>query len=379
MNLIKFAVLSVTLALILNYILNKASFYKFFNKCGYIVGCENEKTTVVSMDGGMIFHKFDEDGDGVLSANEFTKLMRRWTQNGQKLWSYNLPAGIFDRNITLRASYKPLLFNTLLNNENNIISKKSEFSGLQSWKEVNEKSKTFPIKHFKLFLPDVNSDSSIENLIGKTYWLVKTYTKYKNGPGLPSNRYYPPHLSEPTEQFLYEILRMFHERPFVHMRFEPGGSLAVVRAYDDQYLDIHFRIHAEFQLNVPPNLPFWFTPAMFLGNVIIDRTGNDIKQFKLFVPNKKRLNVDLEWMRKMDENDDGEENEVNIGYMPHMKIEMQQPTTDYDDDDDDAADADDDSGGDEDVSGVKWRKDISILEAKKLLEIGFFPFKKVNC
>ena len=52
-----------------------------------------------------------------------------------------------------------------------------------------------------------------------------------------------------------------------------------------------FRIHAEFQLNVPPAYPFWFTPAQFTGHIIMDRKAERVLDFHMYVPNNKRLNV----------------------------------------------------------------------------------------
>ena len=52
-----------------------------------------------------------------------------------------------------------------------------------------------------------------------------------------------------------------------------------------------FRVHAEFQINEPPNYPFWFTPAQFTGRIIISKEGTHILDFEMFVPNDKKLNV----------------------------------------------------------------------------------------
>ena len=50
-------------------------------------------------------------------------------------------------------------------------------------------------------------------------------------------------------------------------------------------------MHAEFQINEPPNFPFWFSPAQFTGNIIISKDGQHIEDFTLFVPTDKKLNV----------------------------------------------------------------------------------------
>ena len=51
------------------------------------------------------------------------------------------------------------------------------------------------------------------------------------------------------------------------------------------------RIHAEFQLNEPPLMPFWFTPSQFLGNIVIKRDGSHVESFHVAVPNNRSLNV----------------------------------------------------------------------------------------
>lgn len=51
------------------------------------------------------------------------------------------------------------------------------------------------------------------------------------------------------------------------------------------------RIHAEFQINDPPLYPYWFTPAQFTGHMVIKKDGTHVKEFELFVPTDKKLNV----------------------------------------------------------------------------------------
>merc|ERR1719505_529005 len=101
---------------------------------------------------------------------------------------------------------------------------------------------------------------------------------------------------------------MLHPRPFINSRFPPQGSLACVRAVSDDFLDISFRVHAEFQLQEVPQHPFWFTPAQFKGRLIISKDHKQVKYFRVYVPNDKRLNVDMEWLKS----DDGHNMEVDI-------------------------------------------------------------------
>lgn len=51
------------------------------------------------------------------------------------------------------------------------------------------------------------------------------------------------------------------------------------------------RVHAEFQLNKPPLLPFWFTPGQFLGNIVIRKDGSHVQSFHMSVPTNRSLNV----------------------------------------------------------------------------------------
>ena len=53
------------------------------------------------------------------------------------------------------------------------------------------------------------------------------------------------------------------------------------------------RIHAEYQLNEPPLLPFWFTPGQFLGNIVMKKDGSHVESFHLAVPNNRSLNVGM--------------------------------------------------------------------------------------
>jgi hypothetical protein len=84
--------------------------------------------------------------------------------------------------------------------------------------------------------------------LGQVYDLIP---RLKTRVHLSSNRYSPPE-PDSNELILFRLLSMFHNRPFLISRFPPQGTSLVVRARNTKYLDIMFRIHAEFQLNEPP-------------------------------------------------------------------------------------------------------------------------------
>ena len=57
-------------------------------------------------------------------------------------------------------------------------------------------------------------------------------------------RHLPPKLFADGEILIHRLLSMFHPRPFVMSRFAPQGSVACVRAFNADYLDIVFRYDA---------------------------------------------------------------------------------------------------------------------------------------
>ncbi|RKU24309.1 hypothetical protein C6503_01145 [Candidatus Poribacteria bacterium] len=92
-----------------------------------------------------------------------------------------------------------------------------------------------------------------------------------------------------------ELLEQLHPKPSLEMRAEMygleecKGFRACLRAYSDQFVDIVFRIHAEFALT-----DGWFTPSQFAGHLIIDRAQETIVFFLMHVP-AGTLNFDVNW------------------------------------------------------------------------------------
>ena len=78
------------------------------------------------------------------------------------------------------------------------------------------------------------------------------------------------------------LLKQLHPNPNLLMHINAGDSLglwACLRAYNDQYADIVFRIHAEFRLK-----DGWFTPSQFTGHLVIDRIKEEVAFFEMYVP-----------------------------------------------------------------------------------------------
>ena len=94
------------------------------------------------------------------------------------------------------------------------------------------------------------------------------------------------------EASVLELLRQLHPNPNLDMHNDSGDSCglwACLRAYNDRFADITFRIHAEFKLEGG-----WFTPSQFTGTLIIDRIERRVVFFAMYVP-KGTVNFDINW------------------------------------------------------------------------------------
>ena len=113
-----------------------------------------------------------------------------------------------------------------------------------------------------------------------------------------------------------ELLKQFHPSPSLGMSWdlsdksESQGLWACLRAYNDAFADIVFRIHAQFALK-----DGWFTPSQFAGHLVIDRIKRSVAYFQMYVPNGT-LNFDAWW--KTDPNAEG--HITDCGFCPKMEL-----------------------------------------------------------
>lgn len=339
-----------------------------------------------------LFVTYDEDLDGALDLSEFVKVANRilnrkvatgdhhvgdpgndgvdaewWNSDGEQL--------------TLFTNFTPLVLSTMskYSEGSDYIGNENQLQGLKSWTNASVSMKTFPVEAFAAFLPYI----FLTPTLGRPWYIVESRID-KGGPGLTSDRYYPP-VVKGKLAIIYRLLAMFHPRPFLLTRFGPQGTVACIRAENKDYLDIAFRIHAEFQLNEPPLLPFWFTPGQFLGNIIIKKDGSHVHAFHLAVPNNRSLNVDMEWLlpdheepndqdketeSDKENKDEGGNMEVDIGFLPQMELQSRMPSALSNEQ---QTDVNASAAGD----NIKWDKEISFEEAHVALEEKFYGFKKV--
>ena len=112
-----------------------------------------------------------------------------------------------------------------------------------------------------------------------------------------------------------ELLKQLHPEPHLDMHVDSGDSYglwACLRAYNAEFADIVFRIHAEFKLENG-----WFTPSQFAGHLVIDRTNERVAFFQMHVP-KGTLNFDT-WWNKRGGSDDSQWF-TDVGFCPHIEL-----------------------------------------------------------
>jgi hypothetical protein len=158
------------------------------------------------------------------------------------------------------------------------------------------------------------------------------------------------------------ILRQFHPRPSMHLaapgrRAGPDGAFAILRAVSSSYLDIVFRIHAEFYLTPddwpPAGMPHfgaWYTPAYFSGRVLLNRRLGTVQQFRLGLATGKALNVHLTVEAA---GDNRQAHDV-------VRVERMELT------------------GGETLADISWTKSLTMAEAEERLAKVFFKFLETD-
>uniref|UniRef100_I3J6K8 Selenoprotein N n=1 Tax=Oreochromis niloticus TaxID=8128 RepID=I3J6K8_ORENI len=333
-----------------------------------------ESVRTLGAEGLFLFSSLDTDHDFYLSPEEFKPI-------AEKLTGITNPADfeeevIHDPNgetLTLEAKMQPLLLDSMTKSKDGFLGvSHSSLSGLRSWKSPAVPSSSFSASQFRVFLPPKNK---IE--VGDTWWVIPSELNIFTGY-LPNNRYHPP-TPRGREVVIHSLLSMFHPRPFIKTRFAPQGTVACIRASNDFYYDIVFRIHAEFQLNDIPDFPFWFTPGQFTGNIVLSKDASHVRLFHLYVPNNRSLNVDMEWLYGASESSNME---VDIGYLPQLELQSAGPSTPSIITDEQGNIIDRRDSSSEPIQFVfeeiHWTSEISQEEAARRMEVTFYPFKKVS-
>ena len=99
------------------------------------------------------------------------------------------------------------------------------------------------------------------------------------------------------ESGVLALLRQLHTALNLNVDDDSGdssGLWACLRAYNDRFADIAFRIHAAFKLE-----DGWLAPSQFAGHLIIDRLEEKIAFFEMSVP-EGTVNLDIGWKEDKD-------------------------------------------------------------------------------
>ena len=125
---------------------------------------------------------------------------------------------------------------------------------------------------------------------------------------LPSEAVSVGDLWKTAEEGVLVLLRQLHPKPSLDIIMNSGdsrGLWACLRAYNDKYAEIVFRIHAEFILEDGR-----FTPSQFAGHLVIDRIKEKVASFKMYVP-EGVLNFDV---------GRNSTRTIDVGFCPQMEL-----------------------------------------------------------
>ena len=139
------------------------------------------------------------------------------------------------------------------------------------------------------------------------------------------------------------VLEVFGLTLFRSSRFESEGAYACIRAVSPNYVEIVFRIHAEFLLDGEADA--YFTPAQFTGRLILNRKYGTIREFWLYVP-PRNTNVDLHAHGLAD-----------TVFVPRMELVGRNT---------------------QDQRDIVWKTAITEKEAKDMLEAAFYKFSEIE-
>ena len=147
------------------------------------------------------------------------------------------------------------------------------------------------------------------------------------------------------EEGVLELLRQLHPKPNLDISINSGdsrGLWACLRAYNDRFAEIVFRIHAEFILRDGR-----FTPSQFAGYLVIDRIEETVAFFEMYVP-EGVLNFDV---------GRNSTNTIDVGFCP--KIELHAETQEI-------------------VSDIEFIESVTQKEAERQLILRFYKSQQIN-
>ena len=152
------------------------------------------------------------------------------------------------------------------------------------------------------------------------------------------------------ESGMLALLRQLHTALNLNMDDDSGdasGLWACLRAHNDRFADIAFRVHAEFKLE-----DGWLAPSQFAGNLIIDQLEGRIAFFEMSVP-AGTVNLDIGWK----EDKEASYSITDAGFCSQMELR---------------------SGTQDVVQDIEFIAAITQEEAKRALAARFYKSEQIN-
>ena len=152
------------------------------------------------------------------------------------------------------------------------------------------------------------------------------------------------------ESGVLALLRQLHTALNLNMDDDSGDSSrlwACLRAYNDRFADIAFRVHAEFKLE-----DGWLTPSQFAGNLIIDRLEGKIAFFEMSVP-AGTVNLDIGWK----EDKEASYSITDAGFCSQMQLRV---------------------GARDVAQNIEFSTSITQEEAERVLAGRFYKSERIN-
>lgn len=158
------------------------------------------------------------------------------------------------------------------------------------------------------------------------------------------------------------LLAQFH--PAVSTTFEryhqpygrrpgPAGAFGILRAVSEEHLDVLFRVHAEIVLKEGAVI---YTPACFLGRMLVDRKTGTVEHLRMSVPGEQGVNINITVTFPLP-GEPGKE-VTNIVFERVEPMEL--------------------AGGDASAAAGPWDAEIDEAEAHARLKGAFYKFMDVD-
>ena len=129
---------------------------------------------------------------------------------------------------------------------------------------------------------------------------------------------------------------------FSHRMPKSDGAKACLRAISPNYVEIVFRIHAQFVLDA---FDIRLLPAQFAGRLLLNRKEGAVVEFSLFLPSRNS-NVDVNAFKAAD-----------MAFIPRMELSTLSSTP---------------------IREIAWETAITEEKARKKLVTAFYKFAKIE-